>query len=466
MLLTLTTSHAPATDLGYLLHKHPDRWQRFDLSFGEATIFYPEASVERCTAALRVEVDPVGLVRRAPGAEAFALGQYVNDRPYAASSLLSVAIARVFDSALNGKCKDRPELVSASLPLEATVAALPCRGGEKLLRELFEPLGYALEIARRPLDPRFPDWGGSPYHDLTLRATLPLQRLLGHLYVLIPVLDDQKHYWVGEDEVEKLLKAGAGWLAVHPARELITRRYLKHRRGLVRGALARLTEDQPEETAAVESRPADRQEAELEKPLSLNGQRLEQVIATLAELGAASVADLGCGEGKLLRGLLAEKRFARIFGMDVSPRALKIAADRLDLERLPDAQRARLTLAQGSLLYRDARLAGFDAAALVEVIEHLDAPRLQACERVVFECARPGSVVVTTPNREYNALFPTLPAGKFRHSDHRFEWTRAEFAAWAERVAARHGYAVEYRPVGPVDPALGAPTQMGVFRRG
>jgi 3' terminal RNA ribose 2'-O-methyltransferase Hen1 len=132
---------------------------------------------------------------------------------------------------------------------------------------------------------------------------------------------------------------------------------------------------------------------------------------------------------------------------------------------MPAARRARITLRQGSLAYRDPGLAGFDAACAIEVIEHIDPPRLGAFERALFDHAQPGLVIVTTPNVEYNARFERLAQGAFRHRDHRFEWTRAEFEAWAGAVAERHGYGVTFHPIGPVDPVLGAPTQMGVFRR-
>jgi 3' terminal RNA ribose 2'-O-methyltransferase Hen1 len=175
------------------------------------------------------------------------------------------------------------------------------------------------------------------------------------------------------------------------------------------------------------------------------------------------VLDLGCGEGKLLRLLLAEKQFDQIVGMDVSWRSLEIAQERLRLDQLPERQRRRIELIQGSLTYRDSRISDFDAAAIVEVIEHLDAPRLATFERIVFEFARPRCVVLTTPNAEYNAVFATLPAGEFRHGDHRFEWTRAQFEAWATGVAERSRYAVRFEAVGPQDVERGAPTQMAVF---
>jgi 3' terminal RNA ribose 2'-O-methyltransferase Hen1 len=464
MLLTLTTTHHPATDLGYLLHKNPARHQVFDLSFGKAHVFYPEAAPERCTAALLLDVDPVGLVRnrRGPAGEGFSLQQYVNDRPYAASSFLSVAIAQVFSSALSGTSRERPELVATAIPLTARLCVLPCRGGEALLRRLFEPLGYAVSAIQHPLDEQFPDWGEGAYFTVELSHTISLRELLTHLYVLVPVLDNDKHYWIGDEEVDKLLRHGDPWLAGHPEQEQIVRRYLKHRGHLASLALARLVEANPEEAdPADEPRASDEEQAE--QKISLNEHRLNTVLAVLREAGATRVLDLGCNNGNLLRRLLEDKQFEQIVGLDVSHRALEIASERLRLDRLPERQRQRIGLLHGSLTYRDRRLAGFDAAAVVEVIEHLDPPRLAAFERVLFEFARPATVVVTTPNVEYNVRFETLPAGKFRHKDHRFEWTRQQFRDWAAAVAGRFGYAVRFMPVGPEDAEVGPATQMAVF---
>lgn len=461
MLLTITTTHQPATDLGYLLHKNPTRVQSFELAFGKAHVFYPEVSEERCTAALLLDISPVGLVRRERGG-GFALEQYVNDRPYAASSFLSVAISQVFGSALQGRSKERAELVESAIPLEAKISALPCRGGAELVRQLFEPLGYQLTAERYPLDPAFPAWGASSYYTVTLTATKRLSDLLSHLYVLVPVLDDDKHYYVGDNEVEKLLRHGEGWLKSHPRRELITRRYLRHQRSLTRTALAQLidTETPQIEEAALQH---NMEEAKVEEKISLHQQRLNAVVNALKESGARRVLDLGCGEGRLMSLLLKERQFKEIVGMDVAYRTLEIAAERLNLERMPPMQRQRIRLLHGSLIYRDARLDGFDAAAVVEVIEHLDPPRLSAFERVLFEFAHPQVVVVTTPNVEYNVMWESLPAGKFRHRDHRFEWTRAEFVAWVERICRRFGYQARIAPIGPEDAQVGAPSQMAIF---
>lgn len=459
MLLTISTTHRPARDLGYLLHKNPDRRQSFDLPFGQAHVFYPQADEERCTAALLLDIDPVGLVRGSIATR--TLFQYVNDRPYVASSFLSVAISRVFGTALGGRSKERPQLAERPIPLEARLAALPCPGGEAHLKRLFEPLGYRIEASGHPLDPAFPEWGSSSCLTVGLQNEIRLSELLSHLYVLIPVLDGEKHYWIGQSEVEKLLRKGKKWLASHPEREYIARRYLKYQPSMARQALERLASEE----AAPDPQELDRDEEQVEAPLSLAEQRMRAVVEQLKASGAKSVADLGCGEGNLLRRLLRIKQFERITGLDVSLQTLERAAQRLKLERLSPRQRQRIELLHGALTYCDARLQGFDAAAAVEVVEHIDPPRLSAFEHSLFAVCRPRLIVLTTPNREYNVRFETLAAGKMRHSDHRFEWTRQEFRDWAEKAGGEYGYQVRFEPVGPQDEQLGPPTQMALFER-
>lgn len=454
--LTLTSTAPNASDLGYLLHKHPGRAQTFDVTAGTAHVFYPEADEHRCTVALLLEVDPIALARdRRRGGDGLTLGQYVNDRPYAASSMLAVALGKVFRTALAGRCDARPDLVDQPLPLDVHVPSLP--GGDELVRSLFEPLGWQVEATPVPLDETIPDWGDSRYVNVRLTGTHLLAQALSHLYVLLPVLDDAKHYWVGTDEVDKLVRAGEGWLTGHPAQDLITRRYLKHQRDLVETATSRLleAEDLPD-GPATDDEPA---------PRPLVALRKDAVLAALQESGAQRVVDLGCGEGALLRRLIDDARYGEIVGADVSPLALSRAEKRLNLDRMPDTQRARLTLLQSSLTYRDDRIAGYDAIVLMEVVEHLDPDRMPALERCVFGHARPRTVIVTTPNSEHNVRYESLAAGKMRHPDHRFEWTRAEFRAWADGIAAKHGYAAAYSPIGEDDPEVGPPTQMAVFTR-
>ncbi|GHH81558.1 3' terminal RNA ribose 2'-O-methyltransferase Hen1 [Streptomyces capitiformicae] len=479
MFLTISTTgtpERPATDLGFLLHKHPDKAQAFSTSYGTAHVLYPEANAERCTAALLLEVDAVALVRRGKGkgrggAPDAALAQYVNDRPYAASSLLAVALSGVFSSAMSGRCNARPDAPAEARPLRIEIPALPARGGPDLVVKLFQPLGWTVTAEAVPLDTEFPEWGDSRYVRLVLESqSLTLAEALRHLYVLLPVLDDAKHYWVAPDEVDKLLRAGEGWLPDHPEQKLITSRYLSRRWSLTRQAmerleLVRLAETDDSEVEAIDNAvegPEDTPEAE-EKATPLAVQRRDAIIAALKDAGAARVLDLGCGQGQLVQALLKDVRFTEIVGTDVSMRALTIASRRLKLDRMGERQASRVQLLQSSLAYTDNRLKGYDAAVLCEVIEHLDLPRLPALEYAVFGAARPRTVLVTTPNVEYNVRWETLPAGHTRHSDHRFEWTREEFRTWAAKVAERHGYEVEFVPVGPDDPEVGPPTQMAVF---
>ncbi|MEV0293993.1 3' terminal RNA ribose 2'-O-methyltransferase Hen1 [Nocardia sp. NPDC050710] len=577
MLLTITCTRPegatwPATDLGFLLHKNPARVQAFEQSYGTAHVVYPEATEQRCTAALVLEVDPIRLVRgRSRSTPDFSLGQYVNDRPYAASSLLSVALGAVFRTALHGRCDHRPDLARAALPLRIELPSVPCKGGPEIAERVFAPLGWTVATTPLPLDPAFPDWGDSHYVRLELTGTVRLADALSHLYVLLPVLDGAKHYWVAADEVDKLIRAGESWLAQHPERAWITRRYLARRHSLVRTALARLAEvddvdpefldaveenveddvhsepspsnargvewtqhggesergaaapdvavaaapdvavaaapnvtgpadpkaTDPNVTGAVDASAADAWaaaqvavagpetstrsvdsksddteshgveshavDAQASRQPSLAVSRRAAVLDALREVGASRVLDLGCGEGSLLRELLADRTFTEIVGVDVSMRALNIAKRRLRLDRMPERVARRLTLLQGSLTYTDARLRGYDAAVLMEVIEHIDPPRLSALGHAVFGAAAPTAVLVTTPNAEVNARFEGMAPGEFRHRDHRFEWTRAEFARWSEGVAARFGYAVRFVPIGAPDPDLGSPTQMAVF---
>lgn len=464
MLLTISTTHRPATDLGYLLYKHPQRVQTFEVNAGEAHVFYPRADEEECQVALLLEIDPVRLVRGSGrrGATEWTLDQYVNDRPYVASSFLSVAISQVFGTALSGNCKDRPELAEMEIPLTARIPVLPCPGDGTMIRELFEPLGYEVQLERHVLDDQMPEWGPASTFDMTLTGNVRLSDLLSHLYVLIPVLDGEKHYWVGDAEVEKLLRHGQGWLDDHPSQELIARRYLKHQRSLMYQAMESLAdEDRAEEKEAEE----DVSEEAVEAKVSLNEQRLDRVAEEVLKGGARRVLDLGCGEGKLLAKLRKHPQIKELVGVDVAYRALERAAGRLKLQGWPELQEEGILLFQSSVLYRDRRLDGFDAAVLVEVIEHLDLPKLHFLEENIFGAARPAQVIVTTPNREFNSQWESLPAKRFRHGDHRFEWSRQEFQDWARSIAERYGYVVEFDGIGEVVEDVGSPTQMGVFSR-
>ncbi|WP_313811702.1 3' terminal RNA ribose 2'-O-methyltransferase Hen1 [Glutamicibacter sp.] len=467
MLVTITLdspvgSEINAMDLSHLLRKHPEKVQSFDLPVGTAHVFYPHRTEDRTTAALLLQIDPINLVRskRFRG-DSGILDYYVNDRPYTASSLTAVAIGKVFRSAMTGVSVSRPELASTALPLTISIPVISTRDarGIDLVRRLFAPLGWNIEQDPIALDSDFPQWGDSQYSSLVLRGTERLDVALRQLYVLLPVLDDSKHYWVNDDETQKLARQGQGWLEEHPERELITRRYLVHQQPLV--ALAEAQYSASGQSADTQEPAGSDDNATADVPLRV--QRAQSVLKVLKDRGAQRVVDMGCGSGALLRRLQADPFFTRIVGTDVSARSLELAANTLHLDERSDAQQERITLLHSSAVYQDERLNGFDAIILMEVIEHLDLSRLPALEAAVFAANAPRSVVVTTPNAEYNDHYPGLEQGALRHDDHRFEWTRDQFQTWAHKAALEHSYVVSFEDIGPAATSVGAPTQMAIF---
>ncbi len=461
MLLTISTTYQPATDLGYLLHKHPDKVQTFKLNFGKAHVFYPESNEQKSTFSLLLDINPISIVRDRKK-EALSMADYVNDRPYVSSSFMSTTITKVLGTALNGTCNDRPELVKQAIPLEVNLSAVSAKGGISAIEKVFAPLGYEIEAKGFLTDEKFPEWGESNYFELTLKNTITLKDLLTHLYVLLPVLDNNKHYYISRDEIEKLISKGGDWLQDHPAKNYIIRRYFKKKYGFGNEAFDRLNQLKAEE----ENNEEENTEPEevKEKRISLHNQRLNLVTEEIVKSGAKTVVDLGCGEGKLMQRLIPINGISKIIGMDISFQTLQVAKRRLHIENMSKVQQERIQLIHGALTYRDHRIEGFDCATLVEVIEHLDEPRLEALERVVFEFAKPKTVLLTTPNGEYNIMYENLVGGLFRHNDHRFEWSRKEFKEWAFRVATTHGYDVTFENVGEEDKDVGAPSQMAIFR--
>lgn len=460
-MILISTRHRPATDLGYLLHKNPNRIFARNVTFGSVTVAFTEAREDLATVALLLDIDPVHLVRGRGEAQG-SVAQYVNDRPYVASSFLSVALLEAFRSAVQGRCTDRPELAETAIPLEIRIPVLPCRSGKDWLQRLFEPLGYQVAAARIPLDSEFPEWGDGPYFDVTLSGTLLLRDALRHLYLLLPVLDAKKHYYMDVNEVTKLVSKGEGWLAAHPEKDWILRASLGRKPSLMRAAFEQLAN--AEESLAAEALEADEvAEGEDDMPrVSLHRQRHERIVEIIRRLKPKSVVDLGCGDGKLIRELVKIRGIDRILGMDVAFYEVEKAIRKLNLEDSGPRMRERVEIVHGSLLYRDERLAGFEVCTIVEVIEHLDAPRLAAFEKVVFKHAAPKTILLTTPNREYN---PVYQIEGLRHADHRFEWTRDEFQEWAARVAATYEYTVEFEGVGEEHELYGAPSQLAVFTK-
>ncbi|MCL2847635.1 MAG: 3' terminal RNA ribose 2'-O-methyltransferase Hen1 [Firmicutes bacterium] len=456
MLLTITYKGQNSTNLGYLLHKNPSRPQQFEMSFGLAYVFYPKASETETTVALLLDINPIDLARGKLGSKDGGLFDYVNDRPYVSSSFMSTAISKIFGTAMSGKCDKMPDLVEQKIDLESSIMMLPCSGDKKILERIFAPLGYKVEYDTFILDDKFTEWGESKYINLYLKGNIKLSELLNHLYVLLPVFDNQKHYWIGSGEVEKLIHHGEWWLANHPEKNIITARYLRRKKSLINRALKELEcEDNLESNNNLE------EEKESPQIIRLNDLRMEVVSKAVLESKAKSVIDLGCGEGKLIDKLLKQKQLERITGVDVCIQSLERAKKKIDI--LPERIKEKITLFQGSLIYKDKRFSDYDVACVIEVIEHMDLARLNAFERILFEFTSPPTVILTTPNAEYNINYEHMEG--LRHTDHRFEWTREEFKIWVDKICVSYGYSSSLSDIDTSDEHQNTPTQMVIFTK-
>lgn len=437
MILSITTKGKDADKLSFLLHKSPDKFHEFTISSGKAYVFYPVYSPEEVCASLMIDLNPVDLTRGREGSSNNGIFDYVNDRPYTSSSFMTTAIAQVYSTAMSGRCKHYPNLVDVKRDFEVEITALKVLTNFEI-NEILEPLGYEVRYDIYKLDDEFEDWGNSKYVTLNLKINTTLSTLLKQLYVLIPVFDNNKHYYLNKDEIDKLLEKGAEWLEGHPMKEFIIRRYLNNR--YLESVLDQTPKDKLKQT--------------------LNTIRLNTVAEKIKELNVDSVVDLGCGEGKLLKLIIENTNVSKVIGADIDIKSLKIASKKLKY----DSEGERLQLVQSSAVYYDKRFKDVDLICLVEVIEHIDEHRLQFVIDTVFNNYKPKNIIITTPNVEYNNVYE-MNDDDFRHDDHRFEWTRAEFEKWCNDICSEYGYKVTFNTVGEVDEKYGSSTQMGVFEK-
>lgn len=461
MLIAITVTGKDAKSLSYILGKHPDHVFIREFSAGNMTVSFPEYSDERATAALLIQVDTIGMVR---GEWKGVSASYIDPRPYVSSSLTSVALKEAYRSSFTTKSKEPAvaAMMERELPISVEFSSLWCKIGEEGIRTLFEPLGYSVACRELPFASDWLEGERSALFNATLTGKQTIAALLNHLYVLLPVIGKGKHYFVEEAEVAKLLQHGAGWLENHPAKERIVSRYLVHRRSLIEEALEQLAGEESDDPAEENAR-----ESEFERPIRLQEERLQTAMAVLKTLDPPPlrIGDLGCGTGDFMRIIMDERMPAEVVGMDVSSRSIQIAEKKLRIATRPEWQRPKVSLLHGSLVYTDLRLKELDTLVLLEVIEHVDPPKLPIIEHNIFEYLKPCHVMISTPNKEYNPLFPNMEKDRFRHDDHRFEWTREEFRRWTSAIIEKYPYTVEIYPVGKQDEQAGPPTQMAVFRR-
>lgn len=459
MLINITVTGENAKALSYILWKNPEHIFDREFSSGHVVVFFSEYSDQKATASMLVLVDTVGMVRSEWGKMS---SSYVDHRPYAASSITSVALKEAYSSAFAGKSEtaEIDAIIKQKLPVEIELSSVWTKGGVQNVHDFFEPINYAVKAEKLPYESKWLK-SDSNVFNITLTGMQTIPDLLRHLYVLLPALDNKKHYFVDGNEIAKLLSHGEGWLETHPHKERIVSRYLIHRHNLIEEALEQLTEDILDEDTE------EGTEEAVERPIRLQEERLQTALAVLRTLDPAplKLGDLGCGSGDFIRLIENDRAFPEVIGMDVSSKALQLAEKRLHLDRRNAWQMPKISFIHGSLVYKDSRLKGLDAILLLEVIEHIDAAKLPIIEYNIFEFLSPGYVFVSTPNQEYNSLFPSIEKNALRHRDHRFEWTRNEFKQWSDAIAVKYSYEVEFFNIGPCDDNLGAPTQMAVFKK-
>lgn len=466
MILIISAVGKDCQKLSYLLQKSPFVVGEFDVGASFKTyVFFPEYSEERTTCAVMFDMNSIELVKSLKAHDrhaTYSLFDYINDRPYVSSSFTCSIISDVFRSALNGKCREYPDLPNQEFDLSARFY-VSMKTKDDLIKELFEPLGYELSYSteRPPVDSMYEQFGESPYYDVTISRRETVKDLLSHLYILIPILDKMRHYGPSSDEVKKIMKIGDSWLKDHPSKKKIVGRYFGKKKELATSVLDRL-EDQIKDEQRIDENSDD--EKETRTPLA--GQRRKAIIRTLREHNVKTVLDLGCSTGKLSFELIDTPGIVKVTGADISARAIeKAVLEKRIHKKMTEDQKSRLDFVIASAIYRDLRFSAFDAIVLQEVIEHFDSWKLRVAEDVVFKYSGPRVVVVTTPNIEYNVLFENLENGKLRHRDHKFEFTRGQFKEWANRICKQFGYTVSFEDIGEFVENIGTQTQMAVFVR-
>ena len=445
MQLTIQATGDNAKVMSHLLSKNPANLYERNQKGHLVRFFYSKFTDQEVEATIFVTPDPIELVQS--NSNSYDITHYINDREFAVSSIFCSLIRSALGTALNGQPKEQyMEWVDHPFSLQFEFGPVVSTLTDQQLAELFEPLGFALAITRQEIDYsiRMKDESSARY--LTLRGTKTLHESLRQLFVLIPVLDNYKHYYIDEKEIEKLERYGEGWLENHPLRDFIYRKSLRFK----------------ELYSQVESqKPAGEPEVQVKKA-RLNELRYEKIAETVSQLKPESVVDFGSGEGKLSErlGLIAGVR--EILAVEPSQSAAVKAAARFHKAQENEHFTMPKTL-WGSLFYFDERLQGKDAIILCEVIEHIDEDRLPKAMDTILHAYRPGALIITTPNREYNDVYEMEE--RFRHTDHRFEWTRAEFQQWCLERNNQEFYGLQFEGIGEEHDLQGHPTQMCIFTR-
>lgn len=456
MQLAIKATGEGAKMLSFLLSKNPQNlYDRMEKGY-RVRLTYTVFSDSEVEALIFVTPDPVELVKNSP--DTYEITQYINDREFVVSSIFCSNTRSALGTALNGRPKEE-YLDWAKHAFQLTIGFGPVATDlpDAAIKNLFEPLGYQTEIERGRADYNFQFKERSSARFINLQSKVTLQNALQHLFVLIPVLDDYRHYFIDEREIEKLERYGEGWLADHPLKELIIKRTLRFRELIDQMVLNSHQTELINEAVTPEPNISSQPVVRLNK---LRYQRLVKIIEDLA--ARESIVDFGAGEGKLSVRLGFIPGVKEILAVEPTEKEQLRA-----LKRFSEASRKDDFIAPtpvwGSLFYYDEQLCGKDVMILSEVIEHIDESRLPRVMDTILGSYKPQVLLITTPNAEYNPVYQ-MEEG-IRHKDHRFEWSRAEFAEWTYCLARNYAYEVQIDGIGEEAEGYGHPSQLAILTR-
>ncbi|MCM3572375.1 3' terminal RNA ribose 2'-O-methyltransferase Hen1 [Mesobacillus subterraneus] len=445
MQLTIRAVGENVQVISHLLAKNPNNLYERNQKGHAVRLFFSSFTEREVEATVFVAPDSLELVKNQ--GNQYDITHYINDREFAVSSIFISLIRTALGTALNGQPKEEYiKWVKHPFDLELSFGPVASGLSDHQIVDLFEPLGFNVSINRPQIEYNFNLKSKSSVRFITLKGRTPLQMALRQIFVLIPVLDNYKHYFIDEKEIEKLERYGEGWLDDHPQKSFILKKALRFKN------VYELVEGQEKDTAAPEMR-----------KIRLNDMRYEKIVDTVNGFeNKESIVDLGSGEGKLSTRLGFIPGVKEILAVEPSEEASIRAMERFAQAEGKDYF-IKPTQLWGSLFYYDERLKGKDVIILCEVIEHIDEERLSKVFQTILQDYRPKNLVVTTPNKEYNALYEMDT--EFRHGDHRFEWSREEFEAWCKARNEEGEYELIFDGIGELDEQFGFPTQMCIFKR-
>ena len=439
MIFSISTTHYPATDIGFLLHKNPDEFHKIPFNFGDVYIFYPYGSPELCMATLIVKIDPIKLYEKSFIDVCYDFPFIETEYEVFGFSLFSMLLSKIYVMTLNGISNSRSELVNLSIPLSANIINVMHYDKVLLIKEFFEQLEYNVRIENKSGNNNETKLCKIECFNIEITAIIPLKNILSHLCIILAVLDNSLHYWMNENEIDKIIEMSKVFLKNHPMEDYIMKHLSKEKINSKVKAISFVSQDKLWNRYLIPTVNKGREKL-LKKQVKFNEEKHNYIISVLKGLNSKSVVDIGCGEGEFIELLFKDVNFERILGVDVSNYMIEKAKFRIDLCNIPSENKERINIIQSSIFYRDKRLRGYEAATVINVIEYFDLPRLKLFEQVLFGLIQPQHVIIVISSVEFIVKKDSISNNKFNNVKNVFEWTKEKYKLWYSCVAEQYDY--------------------------